>query len=106
MASNGYSSLTPGPEAGWLGYYSLNKQGKLAGVSLEALIAQNSEAGLVWTDPEADTYICGHRGHFQTSCGLTFSATPSHSNWDVSRNNGPSGGVTSRCTRRTTKRRV
>ena len=73
MASNGYSSLTPGPEAGWLGYYSLNKQGKLTDTSLEALIAQNSEAGLVWTDPEADTYICGHRGHFVTSCGLTFS---------------------------------
>ena len=74
MASNGYSSLTPGPEAGWLGYYSLNKQGKMApGVSLESLIAENSQAGLVWTDPEADPYICGHRGHFVTSCGLTFS---------------------------------
>ena len=47
--------------------------GQLVGTSLEALIAQNSQTGLVWTDPEADTYICGHRGHFQTSCGLTFS---------------------------------
>ena len=22
---------------------------------------------------QADPYICGHKGHFQTSCGLTFS---------------------------------
>ena len=73
MATNGYSSLSAGPEAGWLGYYSLNKQGRMAGVSLESLIAENADTGLVWTDPEADAYICGHRGHFQTSCGLTFS---------------------------------
>ena len=73
MATNGYSSLTAGPEAGWLGYYSLNKQGKLAGTSLASLIAEKAEDGLVWTDPKADPYICGHRGHFQTSCGFTFS---------------------------------
>ena len=73
MARNGYSSLTAGPEQGWLGYYSLDKQGKMDGVSLESLIADNSEAGLVWTDPEVDPYICGHRGHFKTSCGFTFS---------------------------------
>ena len=73
MATNGYSSLTEGPEAGWLGFYSLNKQGKLAGTSLASLIAEKADTGLVWTDPEADAYICGHRGHFQTSCGLTFS---------------------------------
>ena len=73
MATNGYSSLTAGPEAGWLGYYSLNKQGKLAGTSLASLIAEKADTGLVWTDPEADPYICGHRGHFLTSCGLTFS---------------------------------
>ena len=73
MASNGYSSLTAGPEAGWLGYYSLNKQGRMAGVSLESLIAEHADSGLVWTDPQADPYICGHRGHFVTSCGLTFS---------------------------------
>ena len=73
MATNGYSSLTEGPEAGWLGFYSLTKQGKLAEVSLSSLIAQNTEDGLVWTDPEADPYICGHSGHFQTSCGFTFS---------------------------------
>ena len=29
MATNGYDSLTSGPEAGWLGHYSLSKQGKL-----------------------------------------------------------------------------
>ena len=40
---------------------------------LESLIAENSHTGLVWTDPLADPYICGHRGHFVTSCGLTFS---------------------------------
>ena len=73
MAKNGYSSLTAGPEAGWLGYYSLDKQGRMTGVSLESLIAENADTGLVWTNPEADTYICGHRGHVGVSCGLTFS---------------------------------
>ena len=73
MASNGYSSLTAGPEAGWLGYYSLNKQGRMAGVSLESLIAENADTGLVWTDPQTDPYICGHSGHFLSSCGETFS---------------------------------
>ena len=74
MATNGYSTLTEGPEAGWLGFYSLNKQGKMAsGVSLASLIAEKADTGLVWTDPGADAYICGHRGHFQTSCGFTFS---------------------------------
>ena len=73
MARNGYPSLTAGPEEGWLGYYSLTKQGKLAGVSLESLIAENAESGLVWTDPQADPYICGHAGHSKTSCGFTFS---------------------------------
>ena len=72
MATNGYSSLTAGPEAGWLGYYSLDKQGRMAGVSLESLIAENADTGLVWTDPEADPYICGHGGHFRSSCGQTF----------------------------------
>ena len=75
MATNGYSSssLTAGPEAGWLGFYSLNKQGRLAGLSLESLIAEKADTGLVWTDPQADVYICGHLGHVGTSCGLTFS---------------------------------
>ena len=50
LARNGYSSLTEGPEAGWLGYYSLDKQSRMAGVSLESLIAENADSGLVWTD--------------------------------------------------------
>ena len=52
MATNGYSSLSAGPEAGWLGFYSLNKQGRMEGVSLDSLIAENADSGLVWTDPE------------------------------------------------------
>ena len=52
MATNGYSSLSAGPEAGWLGFYSLNKQGRMDGVSLASLIAENADTGLVWTDPE------------------------------------------------------
>ena len=52
MATNGYSSLSAGPEAGWLGFYSLNKQGRMDGVSLDFLIAENADTGLVWTDPE------------------------------------------------------
>ena len=73
MAGNGYSSLTAGPEAGWLGYYSLDKQGRMAGVSLESLIAEKADTGLVWTDPQADPYICGHYGALATSCGIRFS---------------------------------
>ena len=73
MATNGYDSLTSGPEAGWLGHYSLSKQGKLEDVSLETLISVNSRSGLVWTDPAADPHICGHRGHAAASCGFTFS---------------------------------
>merc|ERR1711874_58763 len=71
MATNGYSSLSAGPEAGWLGFYSLNKQGRMDGVSLDSLIAENADTGLVWTDPETDPYICGHTGHFFSSCGQT-----------------------------------
>ena len=52
LATNGYSSLTEGPEAGWLGYYSLNKQGRMDGVSLDSLISENADSGLVWTDPQ------------------------------------------------------
>ena len=59
MASNGYSSL--------------DKQGRMDGVSLESLIAENADSGLVWTDPQTDPYICGHSGHFLSSCGHTFS---------------------------------
>ena len=51
MATNGYDSLTDGPEEGWLGYYSLDQQGKMEGASLKTMIEENAEAGLVWTDP-------------------------------------------------------
>ena len=51
MATNGYDSLSEGPEEGWLGYFSLNKQGKLEEESLASLIEQNADNGLVFTDP-------------------------------------------------------
>ena len=51
MATNGYDSLTDGPEEGWLGYYSLDQQGKMEGASLKTMIEENAETGLVWTDP-------------------------------------------------------
>ena len=52
MQKNGYSDLTEGPEAGWLGYYSLDKQGRMAGASLGDLITAAGAEGLVWTDPQ------------------------------------------------------
>ena len=53
MATNGNTELQEGPEAGWLGYYSLDKAGRLEdGDSLGSLITQAGEAGLVWTDPK------------------------------------------------------
>ena len=51
MASNGAEELTDGPEEGWLGWYSLAKQGRLERESLASLIEQNKDTGLVWTDP-------------------------------------------------------
>ena len=51
MAKNGYSDLHEGPQSGWLGYYSLDKQGRMDNVNLEELIAANADDGLVWTDP-------------------------------------------------------
>ena len=69
MATNGYTSLRrgpgpgaswftdleEGPQAGWLGHYSLDKAGRLAaGDTLESLIAAAGEAGLVWTDKQVD----------------------------------------------------
>ena len=70
MATNGYDSLTDGPEEGWLGYYSLDQQGKMEGASLKTMIEENAETGLVWTDPTVrsrsqktfDIYLtfCGH----------------------------------------------
>ena len=73
MATNGGEGLVEGPEEGWLGYYSLDKQGRLQEETLSNLISLHAETGLEWTDREADPYICGHRGHFKTSCGFTFS---------------------------------
>jgi len=70
MASNGYTDLKEGPKSGWFGYYSMKKQDRSL---VEELEAQMNNGGLVWTDPKADPYICGHRGHFMTSCGFTFS---------------------------------
>ena len=93
MAKNGYSDLHEGPQSGWLGYYSLDKQGRMDNVNLEELIAANADDGLVWTDPtvrcydtrfeimlllhillaQVDPTLCGHVGHAARSCGLTFS---------------------------------
>ena len=53
MATNGNSDLEAGPEAGWLGHYSLDKAGRLeGGATLSGLIAEAGDTGLVWTDPE------------------------------------------------------
>ena len=56
MATNGCSDLKEGPEAGWLGHYSLDKAGRLeAGATLSGLIAEAGDTGLVWTDPQVNT---------------------------------------------------
>ena len=53
MATNGNSDLEAGPEAGWLGHYSLDKAGRLlGGATLSGLIAEAGDSGLVWTDPQ------------------------------------------------------
>ena len=78
MATNGYTDLEAGPEAGWLGYYSLDKAsiiiiiiiiiiitiiiisllllfkaGRLdTGATLSGLITEAGDTGLVWTDPQ------------------------------------------------------
>ena len=53
MATNGQPHLEAGPEAGWLGHYSLDKAGRLAsGDSLETLITEAGDSGLIWTDPQ------------------------------------------------------
>ena len=57
MQKNGYSDLTEGPEAGWLGYYSLDKQGRMAGASLGDLITAAGAEGLVWTDPQVQPQL-------------------------------------------------
>ena len=95
MTSNGYASneLVDGPQSGWVGHYSLTKQG-IAISDFEAYIADN--APVTFTDPEvrkfvgvlptaltnllfylqADPFICGHMGHvgsYSFSCGIRFS---------------------------------
>jgi len=72
MTSNGYSEdeLVDGPENGWFGYNSLAEQDVNID-DFETYIANNSP---VWfTSPKADPWICGHRGHVGTTCGIRFS---------------------------------
>jgi len=73
MTINGQSNLVDGPDNSWLGHYSLTQQGKTEhlAISFEDFIAENSP--VTFTDPAADPYICGHRGHSSSSCGVTFS---------------------------------
>ena len=88
MTSNGYSEdeLVDGPENGWFGYNSLAEQDVNID-DFETYIANNSP---VWfTSPkvickichifyavvikhfrQADPWICGHRGHVGTTCGI------------------------------------
>merc|ERR1711971_723257 len=85
MTSNGYFKVPPkgsvnhdldtylvdGPENGWFGYYSLSEQGVDIGSNFADYIEENKP---VWfTDPKADPYLCGHKGHFAASCGNRFS---------------------------------
>jgi len=72
MTSNGYSEgdLEDGPHSGWLGHYSLAQQG-LDIPDFETYIAEN--APVTFTDPTADPFICGHLGHFTSSCGVKYS---------------------------------
>jgi hypothetical protein len=70
MTSNGNTGLTDGPQSSWLGHFSLTQQGVDVG-DFDSYIADN--APVTFTDPARDPTICGHKGHFQTSCGLTFS---------------------------------
>merc|ERR1711872_586388 len=72
MTSNGYSEdeLVDGPENGWFGYNSLVDQ-DVNIENFETYIRDNSP---VWfTSPKADPWICGHRGHSATTCGIRFS---------------------------------
>jgi len=70
MATNGYSKLNEGPYSGWFASWSLQKQGR---TDLAQLESEMNNGGIVWTDPNADPYICGHGGHADTSCGFTYS---------------------------------
>lgn len=66
----GYGELVDGPQSAWLGHYSLAEQGIEVG-DFENYIAEN--APVTFTDPNADPYICAHRGHGMNSCGIKFS---------------------------------
>merc|ERR1712192_246848 len=72
FTSNGYTAddLVDGPDNGWLGYNSLAKQG-ISINNFEQFIERNKP--VTFTDPKADPYICGHRGHSSNSCGIRFS---------------------------------
>jgi len=73
MTANGYGEgdLEDGPESSWVGHYSLTAQGVDVGPDFAGYIANNSP---VWfTDENADPWICGHRGHSATTCGVQFS---------------------------------
>ena len=70
MATNGATDLEAGPEAGWLGYYSLDKAGRLGGgESLEALITQAGDTGLIWTDPEV-SHVTTNNNLLQFICNV------------------------------------
>ena len=70
MTSNGNSDLEDGPQNGWLGHYSLSQQG-VDIPDFDAYITEN--APVTFTDPKADPWICGHRGHAGITCGIRFS---------------------------------
>ena len=53
MATNGYTDLKEGPKAGWFGYYSLQKQGRL---DLDQLVVEMVNGGIIWTDPLVSRY--------------------------------------------------
>jgi len=67
---NNPADLRDGPQAGWFGFYSLTEQG-ISIENFETYIAENSP--VTFTDPNADPYICGHRGHSSISCGIRYS---------------------------------
>jgi len=73
MTTNGYldSDLKDGPQNGWFGHYSLSQQGINLGGDFTAYIEANSP--VTFTDKKADPWICGHRGHAWTTCGMRFS---------------------------------
>jgi len=71
MQGNGYADLTPGPQNSWLGYYSLEQQGLATFDDYTNYITEN--APLVFTDPEADPYVCGWEGGPGLTCGRKWS---------------------------------